>query len=175
MNRNSFLISFLCCVVIGVFASGSRAVMKGLSTEELTKSADTVIIGEVADVQAQWSKDGSSIFTIATIDVSQVVRGQTLPARISVEYEGGEVGDIGLRVSDVGTLEKGEKVLLFLKTAKSKKDGSAYTMVGKSQGTYRIGADGIASKSGFSVMDGQDAIESNIPLSDLVKKIRSIR
>lgn len=148
--------------------------MKGLSTEELTKSADAVIVGEVEDVEAQWSKDGKTIFTGAYIVVRSVIRGAIAQANITVEYEGGEIGDRGLMVSDEPTLEIGEKVILFLKSGKSKKDGSIYKIAGKSQGKYVIDEDGIARKSGFRIVKGEEAIDNNISVDELIEKIRGI-
>lgn len=161
--------------MICTLSSTSLAVMKGLSTDDLTKSSDMVVIGEVEDVEAQWSIDGQTIFTSATVSISEVVAGRPLPGKIVVEYEGGELGDIGLKVSDMATLDKGDKVLLFLKTARSKKFGSAYNMIGKAQGKYKIGEDGIARKGGFSIADGGNEIDNDLPIDVLAEKIRRIK
>ena len=161
--------------MICALSSPSLAVMKGLSTDELAKASETVVIGEVEDAEAQWSSDGKTIFTSATISINEVVTGKTLPGKIVVEYEGGELGDIGLKVSDMATLDKGDKVLLFLKTARSKKFGSAYNMIGKAQGKYKIGEDGIARKGGFSIADGGNEIDNDLPVDVLAEKIRRIK
>jgi hypothetical protein len=92
-----------------------------------------------------------------------------------VEYEGGEIGDIGLRVSDQSPLIKGEKVILFLRSGKSKKEGAAYNIVGKGQGKYVIDADGIARKGGFSIAGGKEDIDNNIPVDKLIEKINKIK
>jgi hypothetical protein len=149
--------------------------MLGLGTEELTRGSESVIIGEVEDTEAQWSKDGKTIFTKAFIVVNEIIRGRTLQKRIIIEYEGGEIGDIGLKVSDVVPLEKGERVLLFLKSGKSRGDGFVYNIVGKAQGKYSIDKERIARKRGFSVIRGEDIIDNNIPLDELIKKIREVR
>ena len=72
-------------------SSPSLAIMKGLSTEELTHASDIVISGEVENTETQWSKDGSTIVTSADIAVDTVIRGMVTPKKITVEYEGGEV------------------------------------------------------------------------------------
>jgi hypothetical protein len=172
MNRNGLLTILVCLTMICTFSSPSLAVMKGLSTDELAKASETVVIGEVEEVEAQWSSDGKTIFTSSTISISEVVTGRTLPGKIVVEYEGGEIGDIGLKISDMATLDKGDKVLLFLKTARSKKFGSAYNMIGKAQGKYKIGEDGIARKGGFSIADGGNEIDNDLPVDVLAEKIR---
>lgn len=176
MNRRFFIIKFLFLIMVCfLLSSRSHAVMLGLGTEELTRGSESVIIGEVEDTEAQWSKDGKTIFTKAFIVVNEIIRGRTLQKRITIEYEGGEIGDIGLKVSDVVPLEKGERVLLFLKSGKSRGDGFVYNIVGKAQGKYSIDKERIARKRGFSVMGGEDIIDNNIPLDELLKKIREVR
>lgn len=169
------VIKFLYFLMIYLLASQAEAIMTGLSTEELTRASKVVITGEVEAVESQWSKDGTTIFTSASILVSEVVRGKILQQRITVEYEGGEIGDIGLKVSDVATLVKGEKVLLFLKSRKSKKDGVVYNIVGKGQGKYTVGEDRVARKSGFALATGQEAVDVNIPIDVLIEKIRKVK
>ena len=148
--------------------------MKELSTEELTKASDTVILGEVESVEAQWSNDGKTIFTSAYVAVNKAIKGKLFPANIIVEHEGGEVGDIGLKISDQPTLMKGEKVILFLRSGKSKKDGVVHNIVGESQGKYVIDANGIARKGGFSITGSKAKIDNNIPADELIEKIMRV-
>lgn len=174
MKNIFFTIRFLCFIVLCFLSSSSFAIMKGLSTEELTKASDLVIVGKVEDIEAQWSKDGRTIFTSAYIVIDNVIKG-TAQANIMIEYEGGEIGDIGLKVSDESALLKGEKVILFLKSGKSKKDGVAYNIVGKGQGKYVIDVYGIARKRGFSIVGREENIDNNIPVDELIEKIRKGR
>jgi hypothetical protein len=174
--KNTFLsIVFVCFIVLSFFSGSSLAIMKGLSTEELTNASDTVIEGEVGNTEAQWSKDGQTIFTSADVVIHTIIKGKSSKTKVRVEYEGGEVGEIGLKVSDQPALIQGEKVILFLKAEKSKQDGDAYSIVGKSQGKYAIDADGIARKGGFSIADGQEDIDNNIPADALIRKIKEIK
>jgi len=175
MKRNLFVIKFIWLIMIFFLSSSSSAIMKAMSTEELVRTSEIVVIGEVEDVKAQWSKDGKTIFTSASIVISDVIRGKIDQEKIIVECEGGEVGDIGLKVSDVSPLRKGEKVILFLKSGKSKKEGVVHNIVGKAQGKYTIDADGIARKGGFSIVSGEDVIDNNIPVDELIDKIRRVK
>ncbi len=163
--------------IITVFflSSQSSAMMKRLSTEELTRGSEIIIRGEVGDVKAQWSRDGKTIFTSASIIISAVIKGKIAQNNIIVEYMGGEIGDIGFKVSDVSPLRSGEKIILFLKSGKSKKDGIVYNIVGKAQGKYIIGEDGIARKNGFSIAGGEDITDNNIPVDVLIDKIRKVK
>jgi hypothetical protein len=159
-------------LVIIFISSHSLAIMWGLSTEELTIESDIVVQGEVKDVKAHWSRDGKSIFSRALIRKENIIKGIFGRRTLIVEYEGGEIGEIGLRVSDISPLKKGERVILFLRAGQSSKDGGAFHIVGKGQGKYIIGDDGIARKRGFSVLEGQEVIDNNIPLEELINKIK---
>jgi hypothetical protein len=172
MKKFSSATRFLCFIVFCCLSSSSFAIMKVLSTEELTKASDIVMVGEVENIEAQWSKDEKTIFTSANIVINSIIKGATKQAMITVEYEGGEIGDIGLQVSDQSSFMKGEKVILFLKSGKSKKDGFIYNIVGKNQGKYLIGEDGVARKGGFSVIGQKDNIDNNIPVDELIEKIK---
>jgi hypothetical protein len=172
--KTSFAFTFFFFIVFSFLTSSSYAIMKELSTEELTKASDTVIVGEVESVEAQWSNDGESIFTSASVTVDKTMKGMHVPANIIVEYEGGEVGDVGLKISDQPTLMKGERVILFLKPGKSKKDGVVHNIVGESQGKYVIDANGIARKSGFSIAGSNAKIDNNIPVDKLIEKIMRV-
>ena len=71
--------------------------------------------------------------------VREVVKGKNIKKNITVEYEGGEVGDIGVRVEDEPTLEKGEQVLLFLTNSFWRKN--VYYIGGGVLGKYAICTD----------------------------------
>ena len=172
MFRTYTAIQFICFMLLCVLSSQSSAIMEGISTEDLTKASDVVIEGEVIDSKADWSNDGKTIFTKAIISESMILKGRITQTEIIVEYDGGVIGDIGLKVSDVTPLIKGEKVILFLKAGKSKKDGSVFNIVGKGQGKYTIGSDNIARKGGFSIISGEELIDDNIHVDFLVDKIR---
>lgn len=175
MKRNHFLINLICFITICFLSSESPAIMLGMSTEELTVASDLVLEGEVKDVRSFWGKDGKTIITRAVILDSLVIKGRVTQKHIIVEYEGGEIGDIGFRVSDVVPLRKGEKVIIFLKSGKSKKDGHAFNIVGKGQGKYTVDNSGIARKGGFSILSGEGLIDNNIPVGELIDKIRRVK
>ena len=173
-------ITMSMCLAILYFLSSQQAsaIMVGLSTEELTKASEVVIRGEVEDVEPHWSMDGKTIFTSASISVKDVIKGKISQKKIVVEYEGGEIGDIGVRVSDVSPLIKGEKIILFLKSGDSKRDKQnekSHNIVGSAQGKYTIGDDGIARKSGFSIIKGKEVIDNNISVDALIDKIKGVK
>ncbi|MEW6108840.1 MAG: hypothetical protein AB1632_06710 [Nitrospirota bacterium] len=172
MRRYVFGIVFIMTCFI---AASSEAVMLGLSTDELTRSSDAVVTGKVEAVSSYWSSDGKTILTSVSVRVDRVVRGKTIGKIVVVEYEGGEVGDIGLKVSDMTEFSSGESVILFLKEGRSGKDGIVHKLVGKAQGVYKVDEKGIARKKGFSLKDGSEVIDNDIPVETLIDKIKRVR
>jgi hypothetical protein len=169
------LILLLVTGVIFLHIRGVDAIMLGISTEELTKNSDVVLKGRVGSVRALWSEDGKSIITQALIVGPSIIKGSPESGPVIVEYPGGEIGDIGMKVSDVEPLKEGEEVILFLKAGKFVKEGRIHHLVGNAQGKYVVGDDGIARKKGFSLAEGAEKVDNNIPADELIEKIRRVR
>lgn len=167
--------SFVLSSFLLALPVASWAVMEGFSIEELAGRSDLVVLGDVESVTSGWSEDGKTIFTTAIVVVAEVIKGQSVRRRIGVEYPGGEVGEIGLRVSDEPGMAKGEKVLLFLKRVIGTSEIDKHAFVGKGQGKYSIGPDGIARKKGFSLAGDTKPIDAEIPIDTLIDKIRRAR
>lgn len=184
MNLKKSVMSIICLCFMMVFSSTAHALMVGLSTEELTKGSDFIVVGRVEGVESMWSKDGKTIISRAHIIINEVIRGELSKERITVEYPGGEIEDIGLKVSDVRPLKKGEKILLFLKSKRdqrmrdeislSMEVEDIYQITGNAQGHYTIDYQGIARKGGFSLIQREDVVDNNIPLDILINKIRGV-
>jgi hypothetical protein len=135
-----------------------------------------VIMGEVLDVGAHWGQGGKTIYTSATILISDTIKGNGTQKKVKVRYKGGEIGNIGLKVSDTSRFIKGEKVLLFLKSEEIVKGKVvSYKMTGKAQGKYAIDKDNIARKKGFSLAGDDKNIDNNIPVKELIDKIKKVK
>ncbi len=172
------LVGLLFCV-----PTHSQAMMVGLSTKELTGNSELALVGRVEKVNSHWNADGTMIFTTAEIRVEEPLKGDASPGQtVTVTCEGGEVGNMGLRVSDSATFTRGEKVIVFLEPeakqvaeARAKPHsqlGGAYKLVGKAQGKYTVDKDGIARKKGFSLAGKSESVENDIPEANLVDKIK---
>ena len=87
-----------------------------------------------------------------------------------------------MKVSDVPTLQTGETVLVFLKAGPSKRfppetaetrEPPVFHVVGKAQGKFSIATDGIARRSGFSLVEGDKPMLNEIPMETLFRLIRT--
>jgi hypothetical protein len=175
MNKKITIILMNAVISILFLSSSAPALMRGLSTQELTNASEIVVIGEIKDVESFWSRDYRTIYTSASVVVHDVVTGNLAGTVITVEYEGGEVGGIGLNVSDMSSLSENEEVLLFLKAGQGDRGNKVYRIVGKSQGKYTIHEDGTVEKKGFTLLDGEERIDNNLPVDLLIDKIRKAR
>ncbi|MFA6470831.1 MAG: hypothetical protein WCU00_02230 [Candidatus Latescibacterota bacterium] len=174
MKTRLLIFNLLCFILTFFIPIVLSAQVIALSTEKLTKLSESVINGKVEKTEAQWSEDKKTIITRATIQINKVIRGNLNNNEIIVEYPGGEIGDIGLKVSDVSSLKAGEEVILFL-TRKDSKDDSVFKITGNAQGHYTIDKNRIARKGGFSVMGNKETIDNIVPINILIDKIKRIK
>jgi hypothetical protein len=108
------------------------------TTQELSAFATLIVSGRVHAVTSRWDPANNTIYTYATIDVAETLKGEP-PAdgRLVVKMLGGRLPDIELRVAGQAELVAGEDVLLFLETRP--RDGTLYP-VGFWQGAWRMQA-----------------------------------
>ena len=135
MKRNIIAIAFLFLALVFFSPAKSFALMADIGTAELAKEAKIIVHGEVKSVKS-YRGINNIIYTRASVSVSDVFKGKIAKKNITVEYEGGEVGNIGMSVEDEPTLEKGEQVLLFLTNSFWRKN--IYYVVGGVLGKYAI-------------------------------------
>ena len=83
--------------------------------ENLSKGADVVLVGKVVQQNSSWNEDRTRIYTDATIQVEEYLKGNTNEGSIVVTYLGGEVGDIGELYTHMPKFENDEEILVFLK------------------------------------------------------------
>ena len=112
------------------FAQNAFGLMKKMEVSELTAQADLIVVGEVKKIESRL-EPGGGIFTYVTITAGQFIKGAGTQ-EVTLRYPGGEVGRIGLLVSDTPEFELGERVKVFLKG----KD--IYDIVGLYQGKYTV-------------------------------------
>ena len=143
------------------FAPQASALMLRKSIEELTFEADSILIGKVERIESRWNEEKTLIYTYVTISVSQYTKALSSAKQfeeIIVRVRGGEVGDIGLRVSDTPQFREGEEVFLFLRMEKL----PLFSVTGLFQGKYTI-EDGIAKNRMLGV---------EIPLDSFIGQIK---
>ncbi len=101
--------------------------------EALTRSSDAVVHGKVKKVESRWTGDHKQIVTDVWIDVVEFIKGKGNQT-VVVQQPGGEVGDIGQKVSGLAAFTQGEEVVVFLERQGTER----YLVAGMAQGKFRV-------------------------------------
>lgn len=168
-----------------LLSTPALSMMIKLPLLRLTQAADIIILGNVEDVRYEWSLNKEIILTVTTIKIKEVWKGQVRNSRIFIQTPGGTVGDLGLRVSDVPVFQKGEDVLVFLKTIEnvmhlqnsfsvSLNYLPSFSVFGKAQGKYSIDKNMKARKWGYLLLDKEVDKDNVLTLSELEARIKVI-
>jgi hypothetical protein len=84
---------------------------------ERHQGAERVVVGRVATITGVWRQNEFGdrlIYSVVHVTVDETLKGQAQPA-VDVEVEGGTVGDLTLRVSDMTPLKPGDRAVFYLK------------------------------------------------------------
>ena len=161
MNKKIILFLLAILVVGGsmgivVFRNNSEktttaihAVLAQVTPEELVKSSDGIVIGIVQDsrvdkVPSTLRLGEKDIVTNNIVSVEKYLSNpHNLSAKeITVQVIGGTMGDETMEAEEAPKLEKGDRVLIFLKQV----EGNTFTIYGWSQGKYTIRVGGEIGK-----------------------------
>ena len=166
-------------------ATATATIMRPLTVEALATRSQAVVRATVRQHHSAWDSAKKRIYTFTELTVTEVISG-VAPETVVVRTIGGEVDGVGMKVSGTPRLVDNQDVVLFLRTDPSAADG--FTVVGMSQGLYRVekdsagrtiavpGVEGMSfvrrNTSGSQVVDHHsDAVR--IPLSTLRQRVRA--
>lgn len=84
------------------------------SFDALVSDASTIFVAEVMDTRAAWkaTPQGRVIVTVVTFRVEEVWKG-SLGAVTQLEFPGGEIGDLGMKVHGMPAFRMGQRDVLF--------------------------------------------------------------
>ena len=102
-------------VIIVGLQFNSFAQLNTSEIKSLSKGADLILTGKVAQQSSSWNENKTRIYTQATIQVEEYLKGNNNSGAVVVSYPGGEVGDVGEMYSHLPRFEDNEEVLVFLK------------------------------------------------------------
>jgi len=100
------------CMLAAAAAAQERAV----PLETRARGAERVLVGRVASVNPAWQVNDFGdrlIVSVVRVTVDETLKGQTQQT-VDVEVEGGTIGDLTLRVSDLTTFKPGERAVFYL-------------------------------------------------------------
>jgi hypothetical protein len=108
--RFVLLIFFSISIHFTVFAQEESVKIKKLS-----RDADVIVTGKVTQKESSWNESKTRIYTRATLEVQEYLKGSDNSSLVEVRYMGGEVGEVGELYSHMPRFDDDEEVLVFLK------------------------------------------------------------
>jgi hypothetical protein len=158
-----------------IFPGWSSAAMIALTTQELTDSAEVVVVGTVVQTKAQWDADKSTILTRTFVRINETIKGKA-EGILELEHIGGEIGEIGLRTSNQPFFFPDENVILFLRNAKnSTKSKRLFELVGMNQGKFTLHNSNKDKVEGGGKISGIiDGVAAEVDANEFLDNIREM-
>ena len=184
MFRRLSLLTTICLLAAAGVARSTTVFPP--SFDALVSSAATIFVGEVMNVRSEWetTRNGRAIITLVTFRVEEVWKGN-VGAVTQLEFLGGEIGVVGMKVEGMPTFRLGQRDVLFV-------DGAVRMvspLVGFMHGRMRVEHDTVSRVDRVRTFDGRalgsiaqigpqraaPSLESITPmrLSDLETAVRS--
>jgi hypothetical protein len=150
---------FLPVVVCLSISTTAAASGPSVDVAARAKGAAKVVIGTIASVEPgryDTNEYGDRlIFTRAWMQVDETLKGSP-QSLVAVDLEGGTVGDLTLRVSDIQLLRQGERAVLFLNAERN----GAHTPNGRGTGVLRLDAAGHLQNTTITLTDLKRMVQS---------------
>ncbi len=160
MRRKSFFL-FLFTLIISGFVSISFSQQMNAKLQRLAKGADIIVTGKIFKQKSNWNANKTRIYTEATIQVNDYLKGNNRGNTVTVVYPGGEVGGIGELYTHMPRFKNDEDVMVFLKKGKN---SNSYKVYDGENGKIRIIK---------NAKTGEEVTSSNIRISYLKTQIKS--
>lgn len=150
-----------------------------LSLDSLGSRSDLIATGRCVSKRVHFNLDKTRIYTDWTVAVESVIKGGA-EGQIVIRQFGGEISDIGMKMTGTARFEQGEEVLLFA----YKGEEGVMRLVGLGQGKFKIVTDkatgekyALRDTSGLLLVSDDKGEKTRIPtpvkLSDLIERIKT--
>lgn len=150
-----------------------------LTIPQLAQRSTLIAIGKCTQVRSKW--EGRVLVTLATIEVSETLKGALAPS-VTVVLPGGSDAKrrfpVAMTYPGGPTISKGEEVFLFLTNRSNTADGLSIT--GYSQGKYTIAVTPTGQKAisrgakNLRLAGGGGAVGGSVTLTPLDKFKREV-
>lgn len=152
---------FCVLIIVGGFLSAAFAQLTSPEVKSMSKNADLIITGKVVEQNSNWNENKTRIYTQATIQVEEYLKGSNNSGPVIVSYPGGEVGEVGEMYSHMPRFEDNEEVLVFLK----RDDNSTnYKVLNGEEGKINVITD---------PQTGNKVTSSSVPVNSIKAQIKS--
>ena len=157
--KNKLKIILLVLLFLSGFQITSLSQQLSDYVYSLSEEADLILTGKVVGQNSKWNETKTRIYTMATLQVDEYLKGNNNGSSIVITYPGGEVGEIGEMYSHMPRFEDNEEVLVFLKKSGNNTD---YKVLNGEEGKITLLNDETT---------GEKTTNSNVPLNSLKQQI----
>ena len=156
----NYKVVFLAIIITLILPQISNGLIIELSLPNLVKTSDLIVRGYVVKTESHlgslsWDPNSRIILTKTTLQISESYKGISTKDEITIETEGGEIGETGLFVEDMPKFTPNEEVIVFLGAQDSK-------------GIRRV----INLYNGKYTLSEGKILERNEPINQFVNKIK---
>ena len=150
MLRRLSLLTMVCTLAAAGVARSTTVIPP--SFDALVAEANTIFVGEVMNVRADWESTptGRAIITLVTFRVENVWKGN-LGAVTQLEFLGGEIGEIGMKVEGMPVFRLGQRDVLFV----GNQVRAISPLVGVMHGRMRVERDTVSGIDRVRTFDGR--------------------
>lgn len=150
MFRRLSLLTMVCTVAAAGVARSTTVIPP--TFDALVSSAATIFVGEVMNIRSEWetTPNGRAIITLVTFRVEDVWKGD-LGAVTQLEFLGGEIGDVGMRVEGSPVFRLGQRDVLFVNSIVR----AVSPLVGFMHGRMRVERDTVSGVDRVRTFDGR--------------------
>jgi len=126
------------CLLFGLVAWAAPVVAEvgpPVDVASRARGAGKVVVARIANVRAQFETNrfgDQLIVSHAVLEVLETLKGAP-EATLQVAIEGGTVGDLTLKVSDLPSVSEGERAVFFLEA-----NGNAHAPFGRGRGIMKL-------------------------------------
>ena len=120
----------------------SASTVVAMNLEQMSDRAQTIFLGRVTGMRADWNAERTRIYTYVTLDVSRYLKGGGDSQVETIRVFGGQVGPYLASVPGSPRFEIGEEVLLFCAGGGAR----VPTVLGLSLGKFTIATDASGEK-----------------------------
>ena len=150
----------MCAVLLllGAVTPTAAEVGPPIDVARQARGAGKVVVARVSDVRAQVESNqfgDQLIVSHAVLEVLETLKGAPLAVE-NVAVEGGTVGDLTLKVSDLPTLQEGDRAVFFIDSAN---DGTNRPH-DRGRGIMKLDASDRVAGSSLSLEDVRQGVRS---------------
>lgn len=138
----------LVILALLAFAGPASGLMLEVPLDRLAAGSDAVVRAKVMEMESRWTDDRTTIVTDVTFSIVESWAGDlVIGSKLVLQVEGGEVGDLGVRVEHQPVFRPGEETVLFLKATPS----ARYRVNALEQGKFMVLGDQVTGFRGESL------------------------